>query len=56
MALAFAARPATAEKTYGWYRLEILAALLNGVVLVVISFFILWESYERLVAPQEVRS
>lgn len=56
LALTFATRPATASKTYGWYRLEILAALLNGVTLVVISIFILWEAWERFSAPPEVRT
>jgi len=53
-AIALAERPATRSKTYGWYRLEILAALLNGVVLVVISVFIVWEAYERILHPPEV--
>ena len=55
-ALSFATRPATPEKTYGWYRLEILAALTNGVTLVVLSLFIFWEAYQRLLAPPEVRT
>lgn len=53
-ALALAERPATRSKTYGWYRLEILAALLNGVVLVVISGFIAWEAWERFLDPPAV--
>src|SRR3990170_1630283 len=36
-ALVFATRPATVRRTYGYYRLEILAALANGVVLVVLA-------------------
>ncbi len=54
-ALWFAARPATAQKTYGFYRVEILAALLNGVFLVLISLYIFYEAYERLIVPQPVR-
>jgi len=54
VAISLAERPATRSKTYGWYRLEILAALLNGVVLVVISVFIVWEAYERILYPPEV--
>lgn len=54
VALVFAARPATRRKTFGWYRLEILAALVNGVALVVISLFIVWEAWERWAAPPEV--
>ena len=54
LALGFATRPPTARKTYGWYRLEVLAALVNGVTLVVMSLFIFWEAYDRLIAPPEV--
>jgi len=53
-ALGFATRPPTARKTYGWYRLEVLAALVNGVTLVVMSLFIFWEAYERMLEPPEV--
>ncbi|MCA1636020.1 MAG: cation diffusion facilitator family transporter [Acidobacteria bacterium] len=51
MAAWFGARPATPSKTYGYYRLEILAAFGNGVALVVVSLFILYESYQRWLAP-----
>lgn len=54
LALGFATRPPTTEKTYGWYRLEVLAALVNGVTLVVISLFIFWEAYERIMEPPAV--
>jgi cobalt-zinc-cadmium efflux system protein len=54
-AIRFATRPATPRKTYGFYRVEILAALLNGVVLVLISMFIFYEAYQRLMEPQPVR-
>ena len=51
MAVWFGARPATPRKTFGYYRLEILAALINGVGLVLISFFIFYEAYQRWFAP-----
>jgi cobalt-zinc-cadmium efflux system protein len=54
-ALRFAARPATPQKTYGFYRLEILAALANGVTLIVLSLLICFEAYQRLRAPEQVR-
>ncbi len=54
LALGFATRPPTERKTYGWYRLEVLAALANGVTLVVMSLFIFWEAWHRIVAPPEV--
>ena len=56
LAVSLAARPATRSKTYGWHRLEILAALANGLVLVAISGFIGWEAYERLIEPPVVNA
>jgi cobalt-zinc-cadmium efflux system protein len=55
MAAWFAARPATSSKTFGYYRLEILAALVNGVALVVISLLIFYEAYQRWSSPPAVR-
>ena len=55
-AIRFAARPATPERTYGYYRAEILAALTNAVVLVGISIYILYEAYQRFRNPPEVAS
>ena len=54
LAVWFAERPATAEKSYGYYRVEILAALVNGVVLCVLAIAILVEAWERLRVPHEV--
>lgn len=54
-AVRFASRPATPRKTYGFYRLEILAALANGVTLIVLSLLICFEAYQRLLAPEEVK-
>lgn len=52
----FGSRPATPNKTFGYYRLEILAALTNGVVLVVIALFIFYEAYLRFHAPRAVET
>jgi cobalt-zinc-cadmium efflux system protein len=54
LAVWFAERPATPEKTYGYYRVEILAALVNGVVLCVLAIVILIEAWERLRVHHEV--
>lgn len=54
MAMWIAARPANRGKSFGYYRTEILASLLNGVLLVGISCFIIWESFSRLMHPPEV--
>jgi cobalt-zinc-cadmium efflux system protein len=56
MAVWFGARPATSGKTFGYYRLEILAAFINGVALVLIALFIFYEAYLRWFAPTSVRS
>ncbi len=55
-ALWFARRPATEEKTYGYVRLEILAALLNGAFLLVIAAYIVWEAVRRLQRPEPVNA
>ncbi len=51
LALAFATRPATARRTFGYARAEILAAVINAVILFGMSVFILVEAINRLVAP-----
>src|SRR5438034_6329957 len=47
-AIRFARRPATAGKTYGFYRAEILAALVNSVLLIVVAAWILYAAWQRL--------
>ncbi len=59
IALALAAvwlarRPATPERTYGFKRAEVLAALANGVTLVVLAIWILFEAVQRFDDPPEV--
>jgi cobalt-zinc-cadmium efflux system protein len=56
MAVWFGARPATPTKTFGYHRLEIFAALVNGVALVVISLLVFYEAYSRWASPPVVRS
>jgi cobalt-zinc-cadmium efflux system protein len=51
----FAGMPATERKTFGFYRLEILAALANGTILVLISLYIIYQAYLRLLNPQPVQ-
>jgi len=55
LALWFAGRPITTRKTYGYYRMEILAALANGAALVVISLLISYEAFQRIKSPESVR-
>ena len=56
VAIWFAGRPTSRQRTYGYYRAEILGALLNAVVLFGISFYILYEAWRRFQQPPEVQS
>jgi len=56
VAMRVAMRPPTAERTYGYLRAEILAALLNGSALIVMSLLIFYEGARRLFDPKEVDS
>ncbi len=53
-AVSLAARPATARRTFGFKRAEILAALVNGVLLVVVSIWVIVEAIGRLEDPVEI--
>jgi len=53
-ALRIGTRPADTRRTYGYYRLEILAALVNGALLLAIAAGIAVEGYHRLMHPQPV--
>ncbi len=54
LALWFATKPPNVKKTYGYYRMEILSALANGVLLLLITGFIVWEAVQRFRDPQPV--
>ena len=54
-ALTLARRPASQNRTYGFHRAEVLAALTNGAILILISVYIFYEAYQRFVEPPEVR-
>lgn len=44
------------RKTFGFHRVEIFAAFLNGILLVAIGIWILWEAYQRLHSPRPIES
>ncbi len=56
IALSWAAKPPTPDKTYGYHRLEILAALINSLLLWGITIVIFLEAYHRLQEPPVVKS
>lgn len=49
-------RPADKQRTFGYYRFEILAAAFNALLLFGVALYILYEAYQRLRAPAEVQS
>ncbi len=55
-ALKIAAQPSTSTKTYGYHRMEIFAAFINGLLLLAMALGIAWQAYERFQNPQEVQS
>lgn len=56
IALTLARRPATPTRTFGYHRAEIMAALANGAILVLVSAYIFYEAYRRFSVTQEVAS
>jgi len=54
LAIWFAGRPASGDRTFGYLRLEILAAVVNAVLLFGVSAFILVEAWRRLSDPPEI--
>jgi len=54
-AIMIAARPVTKEHTFGFHRAEIFAAFVNGLALLAISAYLLFEAYQRLRHPPAVR-
>ncbi len=56
IAIHYAAKPASYAKSFGYRRLEILAALANGMALFVIAVAIAWEAWQRLFEPPPVAS
>jgi len=56
LAIWMALRPASATRTYGFHRVEVLAALANGLLLVLIALYIFWEASQRFQERPEVNS
>ena len=51
LAIWFARRPATPEKSFGYYRIEIFAAVANAMILFAVAGYILYEAIQRFSAP-----
>jgi len=55
-AITLAGKPATTTRTFGYHRAEIMAALLNGIILVLVAIYIFYEAYQRFLSPPEVKT
>jgi cobalt-zinc-cadmium efflux system protein len=53
-AITFAMRPPTPEKSFGYYRLEVLVTLFNGVILILLVLYIFSQAYQRFLSPPDV--
>jgi cobalt-zinc-cadmium efflux system protein len=53
-AVNYAQKSATPQRTFGYYRMEILASLLNSLILVLLSIYILYEGFRRIFEPPEI--
>jgi cobalt-zinc-cadmium efflux system protein len=56
LAIFLASRPATEGRTFGWYRLEILVAVVNAMLLFAVGVWVLIEAWRRFAEPPEIRS
>ena len=56
VAARLAQRPVTLKRTYGYYRVEILSAFLNGILLWAVVIFVFYEAIQRIQQPADVQS
>lgn len=56
VALAIAARPVTARRTFGYHRVEVVAALVNGLLLIALAAGVVWAAWRRFGQPPEIKT
>lgn len=49
-------QPAGKKATYGYHRMGVLAAIINGVILVAVALYIFIEAYHRIISPPEIKT
>lgn len=54
VAIVIASKQAPLSKTFGYYRIEVLAAFINGITIVLSIFWILYEAIERFITPSQI--
>lgn len=55
-ALYFASKPADGKRTFGYGRLQVLAAYTNGIFLILLTAWIIWEAIHRFIEPNPIQS
>jgi cobalt-zinc-cadmium efflux system protein len=55
-AINYTRKPATPQRSYGFYRLEILASFVNSMILALLSVYVLYEAFRRIFEPPEIQS
>lgn len=56
LAIKWSQKPATAQKTFGYHRTEVLAALVNGLTLLLVSGYIFYEAVRRMFYPAQINT
>ncbi len=56
LAVAFVSRKPSEDLPFGWYRLEIIAAMVNGFLLLPLAGWIIYESFERMMDPTMIHT
>lgn len=56
IAIRYTRKPTSPQRTYGFYRMEILASLVNSLALMLLSTYIFYEAYRRIIGTPEVHS
>ncbi|MCG8341422.1 MAG: cation diffusion facilitator family transporter [Chlorobiales bacterium] len=56
LAIKFSTKPSTKQRSYGYFRLEIIAALINGVILCITALFVTLEAWKRIAMPKEIQT
>lgn len=56
IAFRIAKKPHSVKLSFGFHRAEIVAALINGITLILVSGFIFYESYKRFLDPQAIQT
>lgn len=55
-AILIAERPISDLRTFGWHRLEVFAALMNGLTVILMAIFLSYHALQRMAQPQEILS